>query len=203
MQKRNRTTSYIWMMLVCSILLVSCDAITSQQIAMPSSNPGMTGFPNMNGGDGGMNGAPNANGGFNRGGAGGTDSDARTGNREAMRGGMMNADSMGKVISVDGNVITVTLVEQVQSGQPSSSSNNSQQGSFPGATIEINDTSVEMKWTVNDDVTITRGMAMGKQDNKSSSDSALQLSDLKQGDMIMIWYQDNTEKVERIVINAF
>ncbi|WP_310143624.1 hypothetical protein [Paenibacillus amylolyticus] len=185
------------MMLVCSVLLVSCDAITAQQIAMPSSNSSMTGFPNMNGGDGGMNGAPNSNGGFNRGGAGGTDSDARTGSREAMRGGMMNADdSMGKVISVDGNVITVALVEQVQNGQPSSSSNNSQQGSFPGA-------NTEMKWTVNDDVIITRGMAMGSQDNKSSSDSTLQLSDLKQGDMIMIWYRDNTGKVERIMINPF
>ncbi|MCM3174938.1 hypothetical protein [Paenibacillus sp. MER 99-2] len=203
MHKRNRTTSYIWMMLVCSVLLVSCDAITSQQIAMPSSNPGMTGFPNMNGGDGGMNGAPNANGGFNRGGAGGTDSDARTGNREAMRGGMMNADSMGKVISVDGNVITVALLEPVQNGQPSSSSDNSQQGSFPGTNMEMNATGVEMKWTVNDDVTITRGMAMGIQDNNSNASSALQLSDLKQGDMIMIWYQDNTEKIERIVINAF
>lgn len=203
MQKPNGSTSLIWMMLVCSVLLVSCDAITSQQIAMPSSYPGMTGFPNMNGGDGGMNGAPNANGGFNRGGVGGSDSDARTGNREAMRGGMMNADSMGKVISVDGNVITVALLEPVQNGQPSSSSNNSQQGSFPGTNMEMNDTGVEMKWTVNDDVTITRGMPMGNQDNKSSSDSVLQLSDLRQGDMIMIWYQDNTEKVERIVINAF
>lgn len=203
MQKRNRTTSYIWMMIVCSVLLVSCDAITSQQIAMPSSNPGMTGFPNMNGGDGGVNGVPNANGGFNRGGAGGIDSDARTGNREAMRGSMMNADSMGKVISVDGNVITVALVEQVQNGQLSSSSNNSQQGSFPGANMEINETGEEMKWTVNDDVIITRGMIMGSQDNKSSSDSTLQLSDLKQGDMIMIWYQDNTEQVERIMINPF
>ncbi|WP_235540398.1 hypothetical protein [Paenibacillus sp. Root52] len=192
------------MMLVCSVLLVSCDAITSQQIAMPSSNPSMTGFPNMNGGDGSMNGAPNSNGGFNRGGAGGTDSDVRTGSREAIRGGMMNADSMGKVISVDGNVINVALLEQVQKGQPSSSSNNSQQGSFPGANMEINETGEEMKWTVNDDVVITRGMAMGSQDNKSSFASALQLSDLKQGDMITIWYQEHTEKVERItIINPF
>lgn len=52
----------IVMLLICSISLTSCNAITAQKITIPSSNPGMNGGGGMKGGQG-MHGGPDMNGG--------------------------------------------------------------------------------------------------------------------------------------------
>ena len=98
MRKRVHVILTRLMMLVCSLALVSCDAITAQKI----TNTGSGSFPGMNGG--GRNGAPGMNG------RQGTDRAASSRNGNSMRG-MMNADLMGKILSVDGDTVTVELVE--------------------------------------------------------------------------------------------
>ncbi|WP_052087776.1 hypothetical protein [Paenibacillus wynnii] len=97
-------------MLICSLALVSCDAITAQKI----TNTGSSSFQGMNGG--GRNGAP--------------------GMGNSMRG-MMNADLTGKVLSVSGNTVTVEIVEQSKSKD---NNNNQIQGGFAGGDMEWSDT---------------------------------------------------------------
>ncbi|WP_017815019.1 hypothetical protein [Paenibacillus shenyangensis] len=93
-----RSKKYVWcwsaMLLSGAMLLGGCDVITSQNITA-NSGAGMNG----NGGGMGMNGGPGRNGGSMR--------------------GMMNADVIGKVISVSGNTLHIELMEQSHSdGQP-------------------------------------------------------------------------------------
>ncbi|MDQ0194943.1 hypothetical protein [Paenibacillus wynnii] len=131
------------MMIVCSLVLISCDAITAQKI----TNTGSGSFPGMNGG--GRNGAPGMNG------RQGMDRATRNSNGNSMRG-MMNADLTGKILTLDGNTVTVELV----------------------------DTGEQKTLTI-------------------STDSTVKTSDLKEGQIIIVWYKENTETVERItVMNA-
>lgn len=65
----------------------------------------------------------------------------------------------------------------------------------------MNETGVEMKLKLNVDVSITQGMEMGGRGNTSSdANGAIQVSDLKEGDVVMAWYKDNTETVERMAV---
>ena len=65
----------------------------------------------------------------------------------------------------------------------------------------MNETGVEMKLKLNTDVSITQGMEMGgRGNNKSDANGAIQVSDLKEGDVVMVWYKENTETVERMAV---
>ncbi|WP_458119011.1 hypothetical protein [Paenibacillus sp. Z6-24] len=88
MRIRKYTLCWSTALLAGAVLLGGCDVITAQNIT-DSSGSG------MNGGGTGMNGGPGRNGGGMR--------------------GMMNADVMGKVISVNGSTLKIELLEQTRS----------------------------------------------------------------------------------------
>ena len=150
MRKRVHVILTVLLLLVCSVTLISCDAITAQKI----TDTGSGSFPGMNGG--GRNGAP--------------------GMRNSMRG-MMNADLAGKVLSVNGNNVTIQIVEQSRSKE-----NDQTQGGFPGGKMQWNETGEQTTLTI------------------PASDSTIKASELKKDQMIMIWYKEGTDTVERITV---
>jgi len=186
---------------ICSMSLISCDAITAQNININSAG-GMNGGPVMNSksrsnGNPGMNGGPRM--------------DSNTSNNGNFMGGMMNADLMGKIISVDGNSIKIEIVEQTQTNKSSNSNDGKQdakdnnknkqsQGDFSGDKFEINYTGVDKTLIVNDDVNISQGPSMESQNGNDNSKSAIKVADLKKDQIIIIWYKENTETVERISV---
>lgn len=193
----------IMVLVICSMSLSSCTAITAQNITHTGSGRGMNGNPGMNGG-GGMNGGP---GGQGMNGGPGMDGNAR-GN------GMAKADLTGKIVSVDGSSIKIQLAEQEQNNKSSNSNggnqnakdnqnndNNKQsQGGFPGGMLEQSYTGAIKTITVNDNVKISQRAGMGQQNKNDNSKSTIKVSDLKKDQVIMIWYKANTETVERISI---
>lgn len=104
------------------------------------------------------------NGGTPRGGRGGTGMNDRTGSPD-MTQGMMNADMIGRVISVNGNTVTLALLEVQDTSSPS---------------MEWKDTGMEMKLNISDDVAITEGMGTPRSGNSSPrANSSIQVSDLQ------------------------
>lgn len=113
--------------------------------------------------------------------------------------GMMNADVTGRVVSIEGGTITVDLLEQEQKDV---TSNQGRQWSPADENPELKETGIEMEIIVGEDVQISRGMTMDSPDNRSGSGDDMSLSDLKTGDVIRIWYKDNTETAARIVVQS-
>jgi hypothetical protein len=180
------------LLLTCSVFLSACDAITAQNITNTGSAQGMNGGGMMNGGGPGMNG------GTQRG--GGQGMNGRTGSPDEMRG-MMNADLTGRVTSVEGSTVTIALLEvQDNSSTGSTNGNGRQPGVSRGGSTDMKDTGIEMKLNIGDDVNISQVMGMGAPGNNQSADSSIQVSDLKEGDIVMVWYKENTETVERMVV---
>ncbi|MEK4053763.1 hypothetical protein MHB84_08935 [Paenibacillus sp. FSL F4-0087] len=190
MRKNGYLISAMLLLLTCSVLLSACDVITAQNITNTGSAQGMNGGGMMNGGGPGMNG------GAQRG--GGQGMNGRTGGQDDMRG-MMNADLTGKVISATGSTVTISLLEvEDNSSTGSTNGNGRQPGASRGGSMEMKDTGIEMKLDINEDVDITEGM--GAPGNNQNANSSLQVSDLKEGDVVMVWYKENTETVERMVV---
>lgn len=160
-------------------MLTACDVITAQNITNTGSAQGMNGGGMPTGGGLGMNG------GTPRGGRGGTGMNDRTGSPDMMQG-IMDADMTGRVLSVNGNTITLALLEVQDTSSPS---------------MEWRDTGMEMKLSISDDVTITEGMGTPRSGNSSpSANSSIPVSDLQKEDIVMVWYKDNTETVERVMV---
>ncbi|MVX63183.1 hypothetical protein GKZ28_05655 [Clostridium chromiireducens] len=86
----------IMSLFISSISLVSCEAITAQNININSV--------------GGMNGGPRGNG--------------NQGNNGNFIGTIMNTNIMGKIISIEGNSIKIELVEQTQNSKTLNSNRN-------------------------------------------------------------------------------
>ncbi|MDN8591732.1 hypothetical protein B2I21_29750 [Chryseobacterium mucoviscidosis] len=192
MRKKGYLTSAMLLLFTCTVFLSACDAITAQNITNTGSAQGMNGGGMMNGGGPGMNG------GTQRG--GGQGMNGRTGSTDEMRG-MMNADLTGRVISVEGSTVTIALLEvQDNSTTGSTNGNGRQPGVSRGGSTDMKDTGIEMKLNIGDDVNISQGMGMGAPGNNQSADSSIQVSDLKEGDVVMVWYKENTETVERMVV---
>ncbi|SDM21994.1 hypothetical protein SAMN05428961_111113 [Paenibacillus sp. OK060] len=192
MRKNGYLTSAMLLLLTCSVLLSACDVITAQNITNTGSVQGMNGGGMMNGVGPGMNG------GAQRG--GGQGMNGRTGGQDDMRG-MMNADLTGKVISATGSTVTISLLEvQDNSSTGSTNGNGRQPGASRGGSMEMKDTGIEMKLDISEDVDITEGMGMGAPGNNQNANSSIQVSDLKKGDVVMVWYKENTETVERMVV---
>lgn len=152
MRKNKYFTSVTLLLLLgCSVMLTGCDVITAQNITKTSSVQGMNG--------GGM-----PNGGTPRGGRGTAGMNDRTGS-PGMTQGMMNADINGRVISVNGNTVTLALLEVQDTSSPS---------------MEWKDTGMEMRLNITDDVTITEGMGTPSSGNSSPrANSSIQVSDLQ------------------------
>ncbi|WP_339182031.1 hypothetical protein [Paenibacillus sp. FSL R5-0701] len=125
------------------------------------------------------------NGGTSRGGRGAVGMNDRTGSPDMMQG-MINADITGRVISVTGNTVTLALLEVQDTSSPS---------------MEWKDTGMEMKLNITDEVAITEGMGTPRSGNSSpNANSSIQVSDLQEEDIVMVWYKDNTETVERMAV---
>ncbi|MGO4734406.1 hypothetical protein [Paenibacillus sp. 2KB_22] len=180
MRKNKYFTSVtLFLLLGCLIMLTACDVITAQNITNTGSVQGMNGFGMPNGGGLGMNG------GTSIGGRGTPGMNDRTGSPD-MTQGTMNADITGRVISVNGNTVTLALLEMQDTSSPS---------------MEWKDTGMEMKLNISDDVTITEGVGMARSGNSSpSANSSIQVSDLQKENIVMVWYKDNTETVERVMV---
>ncbi|WP_408894072.1 hypothetical protein [Paenibacillus taichungensis] len=192
MRKNGYLISAMLLLLTCSVLLSACDAITAQNITNTGSAQGMNGGGMMNGGGPGMNG------GTQRGGEQGMN--GRTGGQDDMRG-MMNADLTGRVISATGSTVTILLLEVEDNlSTDSNNGNGRRSGSSRGGSMDMKDTGIEMKLNISEDVDITEGMGMGAPGNNQDADSSIQVSDLKEGDVVMVWYKENTETVERMVV---
>ncbi|WP_155985008.1 hypothetical protein [Paenibacillus sp. FSL H7-689] len=178
MRKNKYFTSVTLLLLLgCSVMLTACDVITAQNITKTSSAQGMNGGGMPNGGGLGMNG------GTPRGGRGTAGMNDRSGS-PGMTQGMMNDNITGRVISVNGNTVTLALLEVQDNSSPS---------------MEWKDTGMEMKLNISDDVVITEGMGTPGSGNSSSrANSSIQVSDLQKENIVMVWYKDNTETVERV-----
>ena len=180
MRKNKYFTSVtIILLLGYSVMLTACDVITAQNITNTGSLQGMNGGGMPNGGSLGMNG------GTPRGGRGTPGMNDRTGSPD-MTQGMLNADITGRVISVNGNIVTLALLEVQDSASPS---------------MGWKDTGMEMRLNISDDVTITEGMGTPRSGNSSpSANSSIQVSELQKENIVMVWYKDNTETVERMMV---
>ncbi|PAF31151.1 hypothetical protein [Paenibacillus sp. 7516] len=189
MRKNMVFISVLILLAGCAVLLAACDVITAQNITNTGTAQGMNGGGMMNGG-------PGMNGGMQRGGG----MNDRTGGTDDMRGAM-NADLTGRIVSIDGDTVTLALLE-FQGFSSQNSTNQGQQDGAPGSGSRgMNETGVEMKLKLNADVSITEGMEMGGRGNTSSdANGAIQVSDLKEGDVVMAWYKENTETVERMSV---
>lgn len=189
MRKNYYFTSILILLAGCAVLLAACDVITDQNITNTGTAQGMNGGGMMNGG-------PGMNGGMQRGGG----MNDRTGEPDDMRGAM-NADLTGRIVSIDGDTVILALLE-FQGFSSQNSNNQGQQDGAPGSGSRgINETGVEMKLKLNTDVSITQGMEMGgRGNNNSDANGAIQVSDLKEGDVVMAWYKDDTETVERMAV---
>lgn len=192
MRKKRYSVSMLMLLLCGLMLLTSCSAITAQQIPLNSTST-------MGGG----------------------------GNRNAMRG-MMDADLIGKVVSVKGSTITIDVMEQAQRRSPvaddhsavlsspsqTTTPNSSRTSNTPtpntdrtfptdrsnGSTSTMSKTGVEKTITIGEEVTISQITAMMPQTNKNSTTTTLKVSDLKAGQILMIWYKNNTNTVEKISV---
>ncbi|MEW4430481.1 hypothetical protein AB1I68_23710 [Paenibacillus pabuli] len=189
MRKNYYFTSVLILLAGCAVLLAACDVITAQNITNTGTAQGMNGGGMMNGG-------PDMNGGMQRGGG----MNDRTGGPDDMRGAM-NADLTGRIVSIDGDTVTLALLE-FQGFSSQNANNQGQQEDAPSSGSRgMNETGVEMKLKLDTDVSITEGMEMGGRGNTSSdANGAIQVSDLKVGDIVMAWYKENTETVERVTV---
>jgi len=192
MRKKRYPVSLILLLLCGMMVLTSCSAITAQQIPLNSTST-------MGGG----------------------------GNRNAMRG-MMNADLIGKIVAVNGSKMTIDVMEQAQRrstalddhsavlSSPSQTntpnSNRTPDTHTPntdrtlptdrsdGSTSTMSKTGVEKTITIGEEVSISQITAMMPQSNKNNTATTLKVSDLKAGQILMIWYKDNTNTVEKISV---
>ncbi|MBT2287432.1 hypothetical protein J7E78_28485 [Paenibacillus polymyxa] len=181
MRKNKYFTSVMLLLLLgCSVMLTACDVITAQNITNTGSVQGMNGGGMPNGG-----GLGSMNGGTPRGGRGTPGMNDRTGSPD-MTQRMMNADITGRVISVNGNTVTLALLEVQDTSSTS---------------MGWKDTGMEMKLNISDDVTITEGMGTPRSGNSTPrANSSIQVSDLQKENIVMVWYKDNTETVERVMV---
>ncbi|MGV7115209.1 hypothetical protein [Paenibacillus kyungheensis] len=191
MRKKRYPVSLLLLLLCGMMVLTSCSAITAQRITLNTDG--------MGGGN----------------------------NRNALRG-MMNADLIGKIVAVNGSKITIDVMEQAQrrstalddhsavlsspsqtatpnSNRTSNTPTPNTDRTFPtgrsnGSTSTMSKTGVEKTITIGEEITISQITAMMPQTNKNSTTTTLKVSDLKAGQILMIWYKDNTNTVEKISV---
>ncbi|NMM64924.1 hypothetical protein HBE96_20230 [Clostridium sp. P21] len=201
---------------ICSISLTSCKAITAQNITNTGSSQGMNG--------GGMNdnkmsnadligkivsvdgntikievAKQNSNGNKNVNGASSTN-----GNAASDMNGSQNTNGAPKM---NGNqalkgIPNTNGSSSVNSNQANKNNDDrkSPQGGFPGGKLELSYTGETKTITANSDVKISERTGMPGQNENDSLKSSTKISDLKKGQVIMIWYKQNTKTVERISV---
>ncbi|AKA67736.1 hypothetical protein [Clostridium scatologenes] len=180
---------------ICSMSLTSCEAITAQNITNTGSGQG------MNGG-GGMNDNKMSN----------VDLtgkivsvDGNTIKIEVAKQNENNKSSnsnVGKQASSDNKDISGDSSTNGNGNQSNTNNGNSKppQGGLAERKLELNYTGETKTITVNSDVKITERTGMPGQNGNGSSKSSINVSELKKGQVIMIWYKQNTKTIERISV---
>lgn len=204
---------------VCSMSLTSCKAITAQNITNTGSGQGMNGG-GMKGGPGGMDGnrmsnadltgkivsvdgntikievaKQNSNGNRNVNGTSSTKGNAASdmnGNQNANGIPNMNDNQASKGMP---NTNGSSSVNGKQNNN-----NNDNRKPPQGGKLELSYTGEIKTITVNNDVKISERSGVPGQNGNGSSKSSTKVSDLKKGQVIMIWYKQNTKTVERISV---
>lgn len=185
MRKKIYNLLILILLIICFLSLVSCSAITAQNID-PNSSPGMGGCPGggggpgMGGGGGGPGGAPGMD---DRGQHEQKDDNSQ--NNDTISKNLIDDNTsenlIGKINSIDGNSIKIELISL-----SNENSNDNLKITYTGTykTLEISDT-----------VNISQ-----KSDTDSSSESSLNTSDLKKDEILLVKYKENTELIENITI---
>jgi hypothetical protein len=196
--------------------LTSCKAITAQNITNTGSNQGMNGGMGMNG-----------NGNF-KGRMASADLTGKiisvdgnsikiqlakqTKNSKSSNSNVGKQDANGNqnvngAPSTNGNknangVPNTNDNSNVSVNQSNNNNDNKQppQGESPGNKLELSYTGETKTLTVNNDVKISERTNMPDQNKNDNSKSSTKVSDLKKGQVIMIWYKQNTKTVERISV---
>ncbi|MDS0528380.1 hypothetical protein NNC19_22075 [Clostridium sp. SHJSY1] len=115
-------------------------------------------------------------------------------------------DFMGKIVSVSVDSIKVELIEQTQNNKSLSSNAEKEDDDMQVQTdisrdlFENNYTGIEKKLTVSEDIQILQGTSMELENGELKSKSYTNVLDLKKGEIIMGWYKQNTEIVEKISV---
>lgn len=94
------------------------------------------------------------------------------------------------------------ISSNVNGNQSNTNNGNSKppQGGLAERKLELNYTGETKTITVNSDVKISKRTAMPHQNGKESSKSYIKVEELEKGQVIMIWYKQNTKTVERISV---
>lgn len=219
MRKIVCSISVIAALFVCSVSLTSCKAITAQNITNTGFAQGMNGSPDMNGNrmsnadligkivsvDGNTikievakqnenNKSSNSN-------VGKQDSNGnKNGNAAPDINGNQNANGAP---NMNDNQAPKGMANTNVNGNQSNNNNDNRkppQGGFPGGKLELSYTGETKSITVNSDVKISERTGVPGQNGNDSSKSSTKVSDLKKGQVIMIWYKQNTKTVERISV---
>ncbi|MEJ8302643.1 hypothetical protein [Saccharibacillus sacchari] len=172
----KKRTGALAALLGLSMLLAACDAITAQNIPSTTS----TAF-NNGAGLGGANarmGMP-GNGGF-----GGFDRNG--GNGRGMRQAI-DADLIGRITEVNGDTLTLALLER---GSTAAGAGAQSPGGAADGQTEWIATGESEKLALGDDVQISSDAAPGNDTNDAS--------ELKSGQIVMVWYKEGTQTPERI-----
>lgn len=188
--------------LALSMLLAACDAITAQNIPSTTS----TAFNN----GAGLGGA-NAQIGMPGGGFGGGFGGNMGGMREAI-----DSDLLGRIVSVNGDTVTLELLER---GSTATGDGAQSPGGAADGQTEWVATGEEQQLVLSSDVDISSGMSTrsgGRQGERGSgsrggdspeptvtpdgaSDASTDgTSELVAGQIVMVWYAEGTQTVERI-----
>lgn len=193
---------FIIMLLICSMSLISCEAIKAQNINVDS-------FSGMNGGTG-IIGDPRMQKGTD------TTENTKISGNFVINGnigmyGITKSDLIGKIISVDGNIITIELIEQTKNRKSltynddkqdtkinKNIDNNNSQNPFSINRFGLNYTGIYKTIEVSDDVDISQESNIENQAQNSNPESSIKISDLKKDQIIMAWYKKNSDTVEKI-----
>ncbi|WPC39994.1 hypothetical protein [Clostridium sp. JS66] len=195
-------------LLVCSMSLTSCKAITAQNITNTGSGQGMNGNRMSNADLIGKIvsvdantiklkiAKQNSNGNKNVNGTSSTKGNAASdmnGNQNANVTPNMNDNQASKGMPNTNGILN---------GNGNQNNNNDNrkppQGGFPGGKLELSYTGETKTITVNSDVKILERTGIPGRNGNDSSKLSTKISDLKKGQVIMIWYKQNTKTVERI-----
>lgn len=173
MRKRLYNVVIVMLLSICSLALTSCEAITAQNITNIDSDDSI--------------------------------------NDNLKVGVERKPDVMGKIISVSVDSIKMELIETNKNDKSTNPSiaekedekdnnNNQIQKGFSKDLFENNYTGIEKTFSVGNDVEISQGASMSMENKESKSKISAKVLDLKKGQIIMAWFKEDTEIIEKISV---
>lgn len=172
MRKRVYNIVIVMLLIICSLVLTSCEAITAQNINNIDSDDSI--------------------------------------NDNLRVGVERKPDVIGKIISLSIDSIRIELIESNENEKSSKpgiekddekDDNNKQiQKSFSKDLFENKYTGIEKTFSVSDDVEISQGSSVGIGNKDIKPKVSEKVLDLKKGQIIMAWFKEDTEIVEKISV---